>query len=131
MAREIKEKRWIALWPSNESVELIKSKSADKNDLHLTCYFSPNDKKFAISEPVDECFGIITKIEIWDHANVCVALVDMSKNMSRKYSKHYNSMYGKEDLEHKPHITLGKDFKSEYLGLIGKKIYFNRFGTEI
>lgn len=122
-------KKWLALWPTKDGIEILKGAGTLRDDLHLTCYYSPIGQRFDIWSQVNTSCVIIG-IEYWENAGVVVALCEFKDNKSHDLAELYDSNFGRQVLPHNPHITLGVEMKDEYNNLIGKHIYFDKFGSE-
>lgn len=131
---------YTAAWLSAESVVILRSHGIAKGNLHMTTFFDGYEQlKWLIPAPwPHDRIGIIECVTEWNAPSgkrLLVAELHCPGAWSHKINQWYRAQGAREDLPHKPHITLAKRVPegaaAGYQALKGVVLFFDRHGYEL
>lgn len=130
---------YTAVWPSAATVQMLRDAGITKEKLHMTTFFDGYDQlKWLKPYPwVGPQSATIVKVTEWrapSGKRLLVAELQCPNDWSRDINRWYRQQGAREDLPHKPHMTLGKRVPegtaAHFQGLVGKVVSFDRHGFE-
>lgn len=132
---------YVAAWPDRASLDMLRSLGVEKDNLHLTTFFDGYDQlKWLEPFPWREgtrLTATITHVIEWvvpSGKRLLIAGLGCESNWSWYINFWYRSHGGRENLPHKPHLTLAKNVPegvaAHFQRLVGCKIVFDRHGYE-
>jgi len=128
---------YVAAWPDAASEAMLKTHGIRRR-VHLTTFFDgygqmSSVKPFPWAEPTAARIAAVVEWKVGDSIHLIAEMVDCS--WSQAINDHYHAQGVREDLPHRPHITLDKRVRpgtaEDFQHLVGKVIHFDRHGGEV